>query len=810
VLHSKYKWQPHAFDADTAQELAKALSISPLLASLLITREVCTVEEANMFIKGSMDDLHDPFLLRGMTEAVPRILQAIENEEHILVYGDYDADGVASTSLMIYLMRHLKASFDIYIPHRSNEGYGLHNHAIDWAYQQGVTLIITVDTGISAVDQVFYANSLGIDVIVTDHHEPPDILPDAYALINPKLSDCTYPYKGLAGVGVAYKLCQAIIGNPPIEWTELVAIGTVADLMPLTGENRILVKTGISCMRRSSFPGIEALIEVSGIQKATLTSTNIAFGMAPRINASGRLDHAGRAVSLLTTEDPSAALGLAHELDELNKQRQTVVENIVQEALAQLEVKIQSSGLPHVIVLAGKGWNVGVVGIVASKILERYYRPVIILGIDEQTGGCKGSARSIPGLDIHAALTSCKHLMDHYGGHPAAAGMSLHVDQLAQFEHVLNQYAKSILLPEDLIPVAVADGEWKLADLPIAVIEEMELLQPFGMANPVPRFIVGDVELQEVRKMGRDQKHLRLTMQQGNSRLEAVAFGQGDLADLLTIGASMNVIGELSINEWNGSRKLQLMLHDLVISEPQVFDMRGIQAPLEQMNNYLQLLRPRQRGHSNQVAAIFEQKLSPDISNHLNELSLWVNDKCDGIVATNSVAIEEGKDDITTLFVMDAPRNLRQLHEIMTDFKSLHNIFVLYDVNNDVREKLQSPDRELFKKLYIMLSQIGSESLLEKDVLDRINRQSSTSVRMLTMMMNVFEELSFIERSNGMVSLVSTPSKKDLEHSSHFRELASLADMEQNLYYANTAQLTDWMLAHLKGVLSYPEVTLKN
>ena len=777
-----------------AEGFAKELSISPLIASLLITRGVCTVEDANMFIQGSMDDLHDPFLLRGMTEAVPRIVHAVESEEHILVYGDYDADGVSSTSLMIYLMRHMSASFDIYIPHRSNEGYGLHNHAIDWAHQQGVSLIITVDTGISAVDQISYANSLGIDVIVTDHHEPPDILPDAYALINPKLSNCLYPYKGLAGVGVAYKLCQALLGNPPIEWTELVAIGTVADLMPLTGENRILVRTGITSMRRSSFPGIQALLEVSGIDKETLTSTNIAFGMAPRINASGRLDHAGRAVTLLTTEDSSAAIGLAHELDGLNKQRQTVVEDIVQEALAQLEGKIEADGLPSIIVLAGNGWNVGVVGIVASKILERYYRPVIILGIDAESGTCKGSARSIPAIDIHAALTSCKHLMDHYGGHPAAAGMSLHVDQLEQFEYALNEYAKAILIPEDLIPVTVADGEWKLADLPISVIEELELLQPFGMANPVPRFIMRDVTLQETRKMGRDQNHLRLTMQQGNSRLEAVSFGQGDLADLLTIGASIDVIGELSINEWNGSRKLQLMLHDIMISEPQVFDLRGSKGSQEVINTYLQLLNSRLRGHTTQIAALFTEETTKDV----NELSLWVYDEVDGIVATNSVASQEGKDDITTLFVLDAPRTLQQLHMILADFKSLHNVFVLYEVKSDVREKLQVPDRELFKKLYIMLSRIGSEPLPEKDVLDQISRQSSTSVRMLSLMMVVFEELSFIERNDGMINLVSTPSKKGLDQSSHFRELVNLAEMEKNLFDTNTAQLTQWMLSLLR------------
>lgn len=799
MLHSKYKWHPHISEAkEKVHELSEALSLSPLLASLLLNRGINTAEEANLFLKGNMEDLHDPFLLLGMTEAVPRIQKAIEGEEHILIYGDYDADGVSSTSLMILLMRRLGASFDIYIPHRSNEGYGLHNHALDWANQQGVTLLITVDTGISAVDQIAYANSLGMDVIVTDHHEPPAILPDAYALINPKLPGCSYPFKALAGVGVAYKLSQALLGIPPKDWTELVAIGTIADLMPLTGENRILVRDGLQSMRSTSFPGIQALLEVSAVVKETVSSTNIAFGMAPRINASGRLDHAGRAVALLTTEDASEALRLAHELDGLNKQRQQVVEDIVQEALMQLEAKIHERGVPSVIVLAGEGWNVGVVGIVASKILERYYRPVIILGIDGDTGMCKGSARSIPNLDIYKALTSCSHLMDHYGGHPAAAGMSLHRDQLADFEVALDQFAEGILTPEDLVPVTEADGEWKLADLSLSVIEGMKLLEPFGMANPVPRFVIRGLDLQETRTMGRESKHLKLVLQQGKSKLEAVAFGQGDLAQVLTLGVNLDVVGELSINEWNGTRKLQLMLHDFTIPERQVFDFRGVPDARAEMNRFRQMLGPRLRGTSAEIAVLFEERRQPNLSSQLNDLSLWVYDDDTGIKAANSIAETCGKEVITTLFVLDAPQSSRQLDEMLSAFESLHNIFMLHPTQ-DGREKLQIPDRELFKKLYILLSRIGQGPILENEVLNQLSRQSSASIRMLSKMMDVFEELSFIERRGGYISFVTKPSKKDLGTSRYFRELENLAEMEQYLLYANTSQLTSWMITRLQG-----------
>lgn len=496
-----------------------------------------TPHEALSFMDGSEEEQHDPFLLKGMAEAVPRIRKALKDEEHILIYGDYDADGVSSTALMIHLLRYLGASFDIYIPHRSNEGYGLHNHALDWALQQGVSLIITVDTGISAYHQVAYANELGIDVIVTDHHEPPELLPEAYTLINPKLPDCPYPFKGLAGVGVAYKLAQAILGEEtPTEWAEIAAIGTVADLMPLLGENREIVRNGLESMRHSSFPGIRALLAVSGVNMSTVSAVNIAFGMAPRINASGRLDHAGRAVSLLTTEHAAEAEQLAGELDLLNKERQLVVERIVVEATTKLEQMTQGGEIPDIIVLADHGWNVGVVGIVASKLLERYYRPVIILDIHPETGMCKGSARSIPGLDIYAALSSCSDLMDHFGGHPAAAGMSLHRDGLEAFAAALNEYASGVLTPEHFVPVASADAEVSISDLSLQTALELERLAPFGMSNPLPKFIIRGATVKETRTMGQDGKHLKIVLQQGKNSIEVLAFGKGALSRLLPHG----------------------------------------------------------------------------------------------------------------------------------------------------------------------------------------------------------------------------------------------------------------------------------
>ncbi|MED5020497.1 single-stranded-DNA-specific exonuclease RecJ [Paenibacillus chibensis] len=798
MFESKYSWQAPSVSEDTARRLAETLSVSPLTASLLASRGISNAEEAGMFLNGSMESLHDPYLLLGMEKAVPRIQQAIENEEHILIYGDYDADGVSSTSLMIYFMRYLGASYDIYIPHRSNEGYGLHNHALDWAHQQGVTLVVTVDTGISAVDQIAYANSLGMDVIVTDHHEPPEILPDAYALINPKQPGCPYPFKGLAGVGVAYKLAQAVLKEPPIEWTEIVAIGTIADLMPLTGENRILVSRGLESMRHTLFPGIKALMEVSGITISSVTSINVAFGMAPRINASGRLDHAGSAVALLTTEDMDEAQRLSHALDELNKERQLVVEAIVEEALSQMDLKMNNGTAPDIIVLAGEGWNVGVVGIVASKILERFYRPVIILGIDPETGMCKGSARSIPGLDIYEALTSCKELMDHYGGHPSAAGMSLHRDQVPAFEAALNAFAKQVMTEEDYIPVTPTDGEWSLSDVPLNVIDELEMMAPFGMSNPVPKLVFRGTQLTEIRKMGKEGKHLKLVLRQGGARIEAVAFGRGDLADLLEEGMTLDILGEVSVNEWNGSRKPQLMLQDMKITGPQVFDLRDAKDPWGEIQRVYDKVAPHMRMEPRHIAAVFNPSLEISPNLQLNDCTLWVYDKKAGILAYNDAAHTYGTDQITTLFMVHVPESADQLDMLLASFTNLSNLFLLHSGQKEV-DQLTIPNRDQFKLLYVLLMRMAAEPIREQEALIRLSQQSAGSLRMITMMMDVFEELSFIERRDGMIVVIPKPPKRELSSSIHFSRLGSLAEMEQHLVYAGTSQCTRWMISRLEG-----------
>lgn len=784
MLHSQYQWKIASPELKAVKLLSEKLNVSPLLASLLANRGYAVPESAAEFLEGDQDlsGLHDPFLMHGMKDAVRRIRAALADGERIWVYGDYDADGVSSTSLMIRLMTRLGADFGTYIPHRSKEGYGLHRHAIDEASSQGVKLIVTVDTGISAVDQIAYAAQLGIDVVVTDHHEPPAVLPQAAALINPKLAMCGYPYKGLAGVGVAFKLAHALLGEPPEEWMDLTAIGTVADLMPLTGENRLLVSRGIEAMRRNPSPGVEELLAVAGSKPDQLTSVGIAFAIAPRINASGRLDHANRAVDLLTTEERDRAEHLASVLDLLNKERQKNVEDIVNEAVVMLEKKIADEGrTPDVIVLAGEGWNVGVVGIVASKILERYYRPTIILGIDTEKGTCKGSARSIPDFDIYEALLSVENTMDHFGGHPAAAGMSLANEKIKDFEAGLNVHAAKILKPEHLIPMIEAETECSLADIPIPVIEELDRMAPFGMSNPTPQLVFRGVKLQRVLTMGKTNTHLKLVVEQDGCVVEAVAFGKGALAEYLSEGDRLDLLAEPGINEWRGSRKPQLMVRDLALPAFQVFDRRSAAASAEDIERFRKRAESVLACRHDQIAAIVREETLKVSNKTLAQLPVWLYDKYSGIQGTESGHTNADPAKASTLFVLDLPDTAVQFDRLLVEFPALENIVLMYPAGSSSAERLSEPSRERIKTIYVELRQAAADALDEEQLISRLCRVSGCSPRMIRMTLDVFEELQFVIRTEGTVTANPSPPKAALDSASAYVTLQEAEALERRL-----------------------------
>ncbi|MBB3109935.1 single-stranded-DNA-specific exonuclease [Paenibacillus phyllosphaerae] len=795
MIHAKTRWNVTRLgheNEELAAQLSKQLKLPALVARLLVQRGIRSAEEAHLFLNAGEDRLHDPYLLKDMDKAVARIRKAVEHDERVRIYGDYDADGVSSTTLMTYLFRELGLKFDHYIPHRTIEGYGLNDRAIDMAHELGVTLIVTVDTGISAVEQIAYANSLGIDVVVTDHHEPPAILPQALALVNPKQEDCPYPFKGLAGVGVAFKLATAMLERPPIEWTDIYALGTIADLMPLTDENRILVRYGLEQLKRTEKPGFRALADVAGIDLTRVTSTNIAFGMAPRINAAGRLAHANQSVELLVADNDDSALASAHALDALNKERQQVVEAIVEEAKAQWADKClaaQEAGKPEpsVIVLAGEGWNAGVVGIVASKFIEWHYKPTLILGIDAQTGMCKGSARSIDGYDLHAALTECDALLDHYGGHQAAAGMSLHRDQLEAFETRLCELADQWLQPDDWIPKTTIDLACTIEEATIEVLEQLALLEPFGIGNSPPKLLLQQTDIADKRTMGKESKHLKLTLGGGKRLLDAVGFGLGHLAERLTEGAQAQLVGELAMNEWNGQRKAQFMIHDLSVAQLRLVDLRAEQSPMQAFRQLIE-----------------SNKIDPAQALIVAASSAW---REAGIEAAGDAASQlviasyedwqqaniEGK---RTLLLLGKP-SLRELAGIIRSCVRLESVYALYSQPKSTGRQGRAasggtgmPGREHFAQLYQTLRRVGP--LQDSERSQRLAVMLDWPVETVEFMVNVFIELELVEIRSDMLTLPVSPAKRELTESPAYRKRMHAAE-EEKILYASAKELGAWL-----------------
>jgi single-stranded-DNA-specific exonuclease len=806
VLRSNARWSIPTVDITTVEQLSQQLNITPLLARLLTVRGLNEVEEARRFLFGKKDLLHDPFLLNGMKQAVDRIHSALKNKEKIRIYGDYDADGVSSTSLMIILMRQLQADYDYYIPNRLTEGYGLNRNSIELARNQDIKLIITVDTGISAVDEISYAREQGIDVIVTDHHEPPDILPDAYVIINPKKPGCSYPFKQLAGVGVAFKLAEAMLGRFPEELLEFLTIGTIADLMPLVDENRIFVQMGIERLRSTLSLGMRALLGVSGIDQKDLNAGHIGFSIAPRINASGRLDHAGIAVTCLTTNNEQEAEHIAFDLDRLNRERQLIVEQISAEAMEQAARLHERGLMEKVIVLAGEGWNVGVVGIVASKVLEQYYRPTLILSIDPLTGFAKGSARSITGFDIHAALTDCSHLLEHYGGHQAAAGMTLHRDRLIDLHRSLNDYAEQHLTEDLLIPELMGDMEINSTDISVDMISQLQLLAPYGMKNPSPRFVLNGLLMKEIKIMGKDQQHVKLLLcnplDTNTMTMEALAFGKSNWAPLISANDQIDIMGELSVNEWNGIRRPQIIIKDIRILEKQIFDWRGKKLSDSIVTKWMDGFSSTMQDGGKKAILLFREEEWNQFDTELiayKGIAVWLNNEIESLLPMNDIAKLTSPEEIGDLLILSMPPNLTRIERVLPLFFQANRVYsMLQDTVAHISGPM--PAREQFIQVYRLLMRVSviDISILETAVKKQTGLTSSSFLFILT----VFEELLFLAIEDEQVHVRMTPAKMELHESRSYQEKLHREEVERELIYSNAKELKEWILQRMLPIQS--------
>lgn len=545
--------------------LCKELNISPITAKVLINRGFKNVEEGKEFLNTDINNLIDPFLLKDMEQAVKRIVKAIDLGEKICIYGDYDADGVTSTSTILLFLENIDANYFYYLPNRLEEGYGLNRNAIDKIHSLGASLVITVDCGITNIDEVNYLNEKGIDVIITDHHQCGDRLPEGIAVINPNREDCSYPFKKLAGVGVAFKLIQGLSKelNIPIDYEKIlpiVAVGTVADVMPIIGENRVIVKNGLKIMANTSNIGLKALLEVVGLKDKEISSYHLGFVLGPRLNAAGRLGVASTGVEMFLSKDYEKAILLAGKLDEENKKRQEIEDEILKEAeeLIKNEIDLEKD---KAIVLASDKWHSGIIGICASKLTDKYFKPTILFSIEGDLA--RGSARSIPTFDIYDGLVECSNLFEKFGGHKQAAGISIKTQNIEVFREKINNIVENTLTEADFIPEIFIDSELNSDDINLKTIKELKELEPFGVGNPSPQFIYKNANIDNIRSVGRDNKHLKLVLEKKESKVDAIAFNFGEYDNVLRPGDSINVITTLEINEYRGMINPQFNIREI-------------------------------------------------------------------------------------------------------------------------------------------------------------------------------------------------------------------------------------------------------
>jgi len=544
-------------------ELAEILHISHITAQILMSRGITKADEAKRFITPKLSDFHDPFLMKDLGKAIERIKLALNKKEKILIYGDYDVDGITSVVLLMCGLAPYTSNLIYYLPHRLEEGYGLSKKGIEFAYSEGVKLIITVDCGISAIEEIEYGNSLGIDVIVTDHHEVKERLPLAFAIVNPKQPECQYPDKNLAGSGVVLKLIQGLNGYSSIDlntFLEFACLGTVADVVPIIGENRIIVKYGLRQLDITQNIGLKALIKVCGLEGKKINTGDIGFKLAPRINAMGRLEDATLAIKLFLTQSPQEAEEIANILNEHNIKRQNIQEVILQEVINS----VRHEQNKNVIVIASDNWHPGVIGIVASKIVDKYYRPTIIISCQDGLG--RGSGRSIPNFHLLNALSQCDDLLEEYGGHEQAVGLTILPGNIDKFKQRINNYAHEVLQDSDLQP-SLNVMQVQLKDINLQLINEIdELLSPFGTGNPKPVFSTNSLEVLPT-PMIVGNNHLKMKVKEDISPLvtEAIGFNMGDKISAIMNSNLIDLAYIPQINIWQDRQSIQLNIKDIRI-----------------------------------------------------------------------------------------------------------------------------------------------------------------------------------------------------------------------------------------------------
>ena len=569
----KNRWNFIKPNLELQKSFSKGLGISPITAQLLINRGIDNLDSAGNFINSTLNSFHDPYQMKDMDKAVQRIIHSIKSKEKIFIYGDYDVDGITATSLLILFFREMNVDASYYIPKRAGEGYGLNLNAISWIKEQGGKLIITVDCGITAVKEGKALKEMGLDLIITDHHQLSGNLPEAVAILHPGQKDCKYPFKSLAGVGIVFKLIKSLrsafkkMGMPQEKipnlkkHLDLVSLGTIADIAPLLGENHIIAKYGLKEIGKTSKAGLKALKTIVGINGRDITVTDVGFLIGPRINAAGRLGAADAAVRLLTTNNEDEAFEIARHLDSENRKRQLIQDDILREVRAMIESQCHVEN-NRAIIFSSSNWHLGVIGIVASKIVEEYNKPTILISVDGEYG--KGSARGIPSFHLYESLQKCEDFLVDFGGHKYAAGLTIKSEMIDKFKDYFQTVAAEVLNKDDCISQIDIDASIELAELDYSLTKEINRIGPFGQSNPPPLFCSRSVEIAgEPVVIGKNNGHIRMDVDDGSEIMEVVGFNFSYLINEINSDDSYDIVYTPIINRWKGNERVQLKLVDI-------------------------------------------------------------------------------------------------------------------------------------------------------------------------------------------------------------------------------------------------------
>ncbi|HCU0554257.1 TPA: single-stranded-DNA-specific exonuclease RecJ [Staphylococcus argenteus] len=756
MIKPKYKWKLTKPTEYINEETISKLKLTPIVKKILESKAIIDEHDIESII-ADIDINHDPYQLSDMSKAVERIKNAVSNDEKILVYGDYDADGVTSTTILVTTLQLLGAQVGWHIPNRFTEGYGPNELAFRNAHDEGISLIITVDNGIQGHNEIKMVQELGVDVIVTDHHEIGKTLPEAYAIVHPMHPSFEYPFQQLCGAGVAYKLSQALIGNVPDYFKALAAIGTIADLVSLTDENRSLVKQGLKILNNNCPISIKALLQEAGYNDH-IDEETIGFIIGPRLNAVGRLDDASLACELLMTEDEEEAVFLAEQVEHFNRERKDIVASITEEAMAMADEQVKAGNL--FLLLAKENWHEGVLGIVASKIVETYALPTLILNIDREQNHAKGSARSIDQVSMFEILSAHQDLIAKFGGHHMAAGMTMDIENVDMLAKGLNEWMNALAETTSLDPVKTVDVLLTENDITIKNIRDMNRLRPFGTDFSRPLFEMDDLSVSSVKAIGQQKNHLKMTL--GESNIAALFWRNGHLETELQDEQPINILGSVQINEWNGNQTPQLIIQDIAMNEQQILDYRS------------------------------KRKSLPFTENDENIVVL-IHPKSDKVNANEYYYGEEINQQSDKVVLRDLPTSMDDLSSTLRQLQFSQLYLVLQHSHSIYFEGI--PHMNVFKKCYKALITKQETNIQQDGML--LCQHLNVKPDALKFMLKVFLDLNFITQEDGTIYINQQPDKRAIDSSKVYQLRQQRMDVEKQLLYQDFSELKNWIKSQL-------------